>query len=141
MNSSHSRSTRGQIGRRRRIVAIVIMIVLVTIVMGFGLKKVYASYKRWQKSRPVLCIEDSYGKRTDIHNRNQFVTVNGPARVWSPRFNLAIWEKKWEYPRFQDADRAVELKTQGGEYLIFLQPDVKNDAVSTATGVISVHLR
>lgn len=108
--------------RRKRRVFVVIIVTVVAILSFFGIRRAVAVYQDRQSRLPVLCVEDSHGKVIEIYEPWRTLTVDGPARAWSPRYGIAVWEEKWDYPKFQLADHSVGLRMQGGNYLIFLQP-------------------
>jgi len=129
--------------RKRRVLAVVIALVAIVAIV-LGARCACATYAKWQKSLPLLCIEDSYGHVTKIHKSYDQIVVTGPARVWSDRYGLGIVKEDWEYPQFQLTDTSVELRTQNGRYTIFLQPagfgEVSHD-LKKSKGEITISLR
>jgi hypothetical protein len=107
--------------RRRRFFAVITVLIIASLVPVVT-KKSYEAYRRWQNERPILYVEDAYKKVIKVHRTNTVLCVSGPARVWSPKYGLGIWEEKWDYPKFQLDGVAVEFRTKGGFYTVYLQP-------------------
>ena len=106
---------------RRRAVGITVMVAIVATLSVIGGCKAFAAYHNWHDHLPLLCIKDSYGKVTNFDHEDG-IMVTGPAEVWSPRYGIAVRGSHWQYAQFQLCDTKMELRTQGGEYTVFLQP-------------------
>ena len=132
LSNSKTRTSisRAQIGRRRRIIAaIVIFMVLVAIAIPVT-HAIGAACQKWEDAKQVLVVEDSYGKLHRLHSLSDLhdFAVTGPARVWSEKYaigiDLFVGDKpQWgHHTQFSGRDTAMKLTTQGGDYTVYLQP-------------------
>lgn len=143
MQNSNSRSTRRK-QRIRRLFATLIVITLMITAVVFGIKKAYASHQKWFSSQPIICIEDSYGKVHNLYNVYDSIEITGPVRIWSPRFGIGAQESSWHYAHYQTQGTKMQLATQGGSYIIFLQPCGWNSVdrdLKNCVGQILIDLR
>jgi hypothetical protein len=102
-----------------RLALTITIVAIVLFAAGYGIARCYGN---WLQHQPLLVIVDSYGNRTEVREPWMNITVKSPARVWSPRYGLAVQKDGWLASSFQLRDIAVELKTQGARYDVLFQP-------------------
>jgi hypothetical protein len=98
---------------------VIAITVIIIVAASYGIVRCFAN---WQQHQPLLVIVDGYGDQTKIWKPYQAISVSGPAKVWSPRYDIGIWEDGWKHPKFQMSDVSVALKKRGGKYTFYLQP-------------------
>ena len=122
MNHSNSSSTKRRLNARGRwLIAIIVAIVAVPVGI-YGTNRAITLHKNWEAKQPILVVLDSYGKIHNVYKDGKTLTITGPAKVWSPLNGIGVQEEKWNFAHFQIADEAMQLATQGGSYIVFIQP-------------------
>ena len=122
MQSSNSSSPKRVLNKRGRLLVGIIVAIVAVIAIIFGIQKAIAAHETWKAKQPLLVIQDSYGKLHKVYKDAVTLTITGPARVWSPLHGIAVREEKWSFAHFQTPDTAIQLATQGGSYIVFIQP-------------------